>query len=1125
MQVVTIGAFGTPEARTTTRTLNSRGDVLTLLTANGGTTGTEYSRLSQPLRQTSPIGVSTTWTYDSLGRLRTEANGETGNRTYTFDDDGFLTSSTDGEGNVSSFQYDLIGRVLLRRVTPPGGQPEDTTYTYDQAQYTNPLGELTRIATTATLTELGYDRYARPASQSFTLDGTKYTQLQGYDPAGRARELTYPDGDTLRTGYDGQGYLFTLDLVPAGGGTPKRYGTYTGYNAQGNPGNAAFGNTLSSTYSYFTVPQALGRLHTATVESGGTPRSNRTYGWNRFGQVLTVDVSPQSEKSEAFTYDSMGWVRTAQGPFPSATYDYDLAGNLQGLDGVSFTYPQSSNQISNASNGLSLTYDANGNTTTQSLAGVDTVYTYNGLSRLTRIEEGGRATLLATYDASGNRVKKVDENGVISRYLFPLYNMVEEGASRRYTKIIPGPDGPLAALTVEAPETSAAAAHLSYQRQRLAASLYDRGSLRGMAAHAVARIKAVGLHPRLEGLWVLGLIALVAAVFLLPWSLRWLRRLGHSGDPDSDGEASRTRYARRHGLYAAVVPWVVLVLSAGLVSPAQADLGPGSGYPEAGELFFHHNQVQSTVMVTDDEGNPLSEVTYEPYGEIVPDQSSGPDDFRPKFTSKELDSGTGLYYFGARYQDPALGRFLQPDAARQFASPYSYVGDDPANSIDPDGNFAITLTVILVGAIIGAVAGAYFGGAAVNHSYNPAHWNWRSGKTYAGIFAGAAIGAVGGALGAVAGEAGVAVGIAGEMLIGAGENAAFTALGGGSLKEIGISALEGAVFGAALGAGSRLLGAGLRQAGKAAAPYLRRASEAASPLVRRARSALDDLGTRATNGMRRLMGRCSSFPAGTLVSTEHGLVPIEALEAGDRVWSEDTETGDQQLHPVTRLFHREAAQLVRVTTSGETFEATEAHPFQVEAEGWILAAHLRPGDRLVTRSGATLTVESVEVLPAMEEPVPVFNLEVQEDHNYFVSTDQALVHNCFGFLSRMLGSPAAFDALSARAAQVHGVLDPIARNRRTAAILETDAGVTVASGVRDISPVQRAQLLDGEIELRHPRLHAEDTLLTRSLEQGWRPRRLVASRNFCPNCIARIEETGGTILGPRSATWLWRDMY
>ena len=41
-----------------------------------------------------------------------------------------------------------------------------------------------------------------------------------------------------------------------------------------------------------------------------------------------------------------------------------------------------------------------------------------------------------------------------------------------------------------------------------------------------------------------------------------------------------------------------------------------------------------------------------------------------------------IYYYGARYMDPALGRFTTPDPVRDFVNPYSYVGNNPMNKID-----------------------------------------------------------------------------------------------------------------------------------------------------------------------------------------------------------------------------------------------------------------------------------------------------------------------------------------------------------------------------------------------------------------------------------------------------------
>ncbi|MBI5491788.1 MAG: hypothetical protein HY893_02520 [Deltaproteobacteria bacterium] len=49
-----------------------------------------------------------------------------------------------------------------------------------------------------------------------------------------------------------------------------------------------------------------------------------------------------------------------------------------------------------------------------------------------------------------------------------------------------------------------------------------------------------------------------------------------------------------------------------------------------------------------------------------------------KYTSQELDSETGLYYYGARYYNPALGKFISPDSM----VPYPV---DPQVSIDIAG--------------------------------------------------------------------------------------------------------------------------------------------------------------------------------------------------------------------------------------------------------------------------------------------------------------------------------------------------------------------------------------------------------------------------------------------------------
>jgi|GEM_PF-3653470 len=58
-----------------------------------------------------------------------------------------------------------------------------------------------------------------------------------------------------------------------------------------------------------------------------------------------------------------------------------------------------------------------------------------------------------------------------------------------------------------------------------------------------------------------------------------------------------------------------------------------------------------------------------------------------RFTGHERDDEAGLKidYMGARTYDPIIGRFMQIDPMMEYASPYTYVGNNPLNLVDPTG--------------------------------------------------------------------------------------------------------------------------------------------------------------------------------------------------------------------------------------------------------------------------------------------------------------------------------------------------------------------------------------------------------------------------------------------------------
>ena len=107
-------------------------------------------------------------------------------------------------------------------------------------------------------------------------------------------------------------------------------------------------------------------------------------------------------------------------------------------------------------------------------------------------------------------------------------------------------------------------------------------------------------------------------------------------------------------------------------------------------FFYHSDHLGSTSYITDDKGNITQYDAYLPYGELLVDEYSSSEDMPYKFNGKEMDSETGLYYYGARYMNSVISIWNTPDAlieAKSFVSSYTYCLGNPILLIDPDGNW------------------------------------------------------------------------------------------------------------------------------------------------------------------------------------------------------------------------------------------------------------------------------------------------------------------------------------------------------------------------------------------------------------------------------------------------------
>jgi RHS repeat-associated protein len=124
--------------------------------------------------------------------------------------------------------------------------------------------------------------------------------------------------------------------------------------------------------------------------------------------------------------------------------------------------------------------------------------------------------------------------------------------------------------------------------------------------------------------------------------------------------------------------------------------------PEEKVEYLLTDHLGGVDVVMDEQGNVVERRDYLPFGEERVSEVTGANKERHGFTGKELDSESGLYYYGARYYDPALGRFASLDplilgeSAKSLQSVlgnpqglngYSYVENNPVKYIDETGNY------------------------------------------------------------------------------------------------------------------------------------------------------------------------------------------------------------------------------------------------------------------------------------------------------------------------------------------------------------------------------------------------------------------------------------------------------
>ena len=137
------------------------------------------------------------------------------------------------------------------------------------------------------------------------------------------------------------------------------------------------------------------------------------------------------------------------------------------------------------------------------------------------------------------------------------------------------------------------------------------------------------------------------------------------------------------------------------------------------------------------------------------------------------------------------------------------------------------------------------------------------------------------------------------------------------------------------------------------------------------------------------------FKKGVKVLTNYGYLDIDNIKVNDLVMSYNFDTNSNEYSKVIKTFeHKDINDdLYTITCGSIVIEATSMHPICVSLNntlGFINAKDLKIGNRLVDYEGNIHEITSITCESVTDT---FYHIEVENNHNYYVTENNILVHN------------------------------------------------------------------------------------------------------------------------------------